>query len=150
MTEYLFNPFWARFRVARHEEIGITGMLVSGEGRSTDVGSFLNPADRESFASAFSRALATVRRTPSDFLPGPRLEDVGRWLEEFHPRSIVELDYQGLAPIVIAEEAGAANSVALTRAALQAIQSGSKDEGLSGLTAIRDRWATVRAFERAN
>jgi hypothetical protein len=97
-----------------------------------------------------ARALATVRRTPSDFLPGPRLEDVGRWLEEFHPRSIVELDYQGLAPIVIAEEAGAANSVALTRAALQAIQSGSKDEGLSGLTAIRDRWATVRAFERAN
>lgn len=62
ITEYLFNPFWARFRVARHDEIGITGMLVSGEGRSTDVGSFLNPADRESFASAFSRALATVRR----------------------------------------------------------------------------------------
>lgn len=62
ITEYLFNPFWARFRVARHDEIGITDMLVSGEGRSTDVGSFLNPADRESFASAFSRALATVRR----------------------------------------------------------------------------------------
>ena len=60
-TEYLFNPFWARFRVARHDEIGITGMQVSGEGRSTDVGSFLNPADRETFASAFSLALAKVR-----------------------------------------------------------------------------------------
>lgn len=62
MTEYFFNPFWARFRVARHDEIGITGMQVSGEGRSTDVGSFLNPDDRESFASAFSRALARVKR----------------------------------------------------------------------------------------
>jgi len=60
-TDYLFNPFWARFRVARHDEIGITGMQVSGEGRSTEVGSFLNPADRETFASAFSLALAKVR-----------------------------------------------------------------------------------------
>jgi uncharacterized membrane protein len=62
MTEYLFNPFWARFRVARHEEIGITDMQVSGEGRSTEIGAFLNPDDRESFASAFSGALATVKR----------------------------------------------------------------------------------------
>ena len=61
-TEYLFNPFWARFRIARHDEIGITGMRVTGEGRSTDVGSFLNPADRETFASAFLLALAKVRR----------------------------------------------------------------------------------------
>lgn len=60
-TDHLFNPFWARFRVARHDEIGITGMQVTGEGRSTDVGSFLNPADRETFASAFSLALAKVK-----------------------------------------------------------------------------------------
>ena len=60
--DYRFNPFWARFEVARHDEIGITGMHISGEGRSTDIGSFLNPDDRESFAKAFSGALATVRR----------------------------------------------------------------------------------------
>jgi uncharacterized membrane protein len=62
MTEYLFNPFWARFRVARHEEIGITDMKVTGEGRTTEVGSFLNPDDRETFASAFSGALTKIRR----------------------------------------------------------------------------------------
>jgi len=61
-TEHRFNPFWARFHVARHEEIGITGMAVEGEGRRTDVGSFLNPDDRESFAHAFSGALASVKR----------------------------------------------------------------------------------------
>lgn len=57
-----FNPFWTRFKVARHEEIGITRMAVEGEGRSVAIGSFLNPDDRESFANAFSRALATAKR----------------------------------------------------------------------------------------
>jgi uncharacterized membrane protein len=62
MVEHRFNPFWARFRVSRHEEFGITSMHVTGEGRATDVGSFLNPDDRESFAKAFHGALATVKR----------------------------------------------------------------------------------------
>ncbi|TPW27980.1 DUF2244 domain-containing protein [Pararhizobium mangrovi] len=61
-VDHDFNPFWARFRVARHEEIGITRMRVSGEGRFTDVGTFLNPDDRETFADAFSGALASVKR----------------------------------------------------------------------------------------
>ena len=56
-----FNPFWARFSVSRHEEIGITVMNVEGQGQSVPIGSFLNPADRESFAAAFRRALATAR-----------------------------------------------------------------------------------------
>jgi uncharacterized membrane protein len=62
MVEHRFNPFWARFRVRRHQEYGITSMHVSGEGRLTDVGSFLNPDDRESFAKAFRGALATVKQ----------------------------------------------------------------------------------------
>ncbi|MDR6817184.1 putative membrane protein [Neorhizobium sp. 2083] len=62
MVEHRFNPFWARFNVSRHEEFGITSMSVTGEGRGTDIGSFLNPDDRESFAKAFRRALATVRQ----------------------------------------------------------------------------------------
>jgi uncharacterized membrane protein len=61
MVEHRFNPFWARFFVKRHDEIGILSMHVSGEGRMTDIGSFLNPDDRESFAKAFRAALATVR-----------------------------------------------------------------------------------------
>jgi uncharacterized membrane protein len=56
-----FNPFWVRFAVARHQEIGITRMAVEGQERSVEIGSFLNPDDRESFATAFGRALATAR-----------------------------------------------------------------------------------------
>ena len=59
--EHRFNPFWARFSVARHQEIGITRMLVEGQGRSVPIGTFLNPDDRESFATAFSQALATAK-----------------------------------------------------------------------------------------
>lgn len=56
-----FNPFWARFSIARHDEIGITKMVVDAQGQNVSVGGFLNPDDRESFATAFSRALATAR-----------------------------------------------------------------------------------------
>lgn len=59
---FRFNPFWARFSVARHAEIGITGMAVEGQGQAVSIGSFLNPDDRESFATAFSTALATAKR----------------------------------------------------------------------------------------
>ncbi|MBB3235787.1 DUF2244 domain-containing protein [Phyllobacterium endophyticum] len=56
-----FNPFWTRFSVDRHSEIGITSMLVEGQGKAVTIGSFLNPDDRETFASAFQSALATAK-----------------------------------------------------------------------------------------
>lgn len=59
--QFHFNPFWARFSVSRHSEIGITGMAVVSRERSVPIGSFLNPDERERFATAFSRALATAK-----------------------------------------------------------------------------------------
>ncbi len=59
--QHRFNPFWTRFSVARHSEIGITRMAVETREQSVAIGSFLNPDDRESFATAFSRALATAK-----------------------------------------------------------------------------------------
>lgn len=62
VEEHSLNPFWARFSVKRHEEIGVTEMAVETRGMKVPVGSFLNPADRESFAIAFGQALATAKR----------------------------------------------------------------------------------------
>jgi len=62
VEEHSLNPFWARFSVKRHEEIGVTEMAVETRGTKVPVGSFLNPADRESFAIAFGQALATAKR----------------------------------------------------------------------------------------
>ncbi len=61
VIEHRFNTFWARFSIKRHQEIGIVSMKISGGGRQTDIGSFLNRDDRETFAVAFARALATAR-----------------------------------------------------------------------------------------
>jgi len=62
MTTYLFHPFWARFNVARKPDIGITAMRVESRTDSVPVGGFLNPDDRESFATAFGNALSEARR----------------------------------------------------------------------------------------
>lgn len=59
--QHRFNPFWTRFSVARHSEIGITRMDVEGQGKTVQIGGFLNPDDRESFAKAFSGALARAK-----------------------------------------------------------------------------------------
>jgi len=60
-TIHEFNPYWTRFKVDRHDEIGITRMLLVDRKREIDVGSFLNPLDRESFAEAFGAALTKAR-----------------------------------------------------------------------------------------
>ena len=45
------NPFWSRFQIDRLEGVGITKMEVVSGNQSLAIGSFLNPPDRESFAS---------------------------------------------------------------------------------------------------
>lgn len=62
LIEHEFHPFWARFRIARKPEFGITSMHVESRGDRVLVGGFLNPDDRESFAAAFGRALSETRR----------------------------------------------------------------------------------------
>jgi uncharacterized membrane protein len=57
-----FNPAWVKFDISRHEESGITDMKVRAQSDEATIGKFLNPDDRESFASAFQGALATAKR----------------------------------------------------------------------------------------
>ncbi|UUP17947.1 DUF2244 domain-containing protein [Nitratireductor thuwali] len=59
--EFDFNPFWSRFKVERHAEIGVTRMTVEARQKQVGLGSFLNPDDRASFAEAFGAALATAK-----------------------------------------------------------------------------------------
>lgn len=61
MKEHIFNPFWTRFEIERHDEIGITGMVLRSRDKQLTIGSFLNPEDRESFSMAFAGAIARVR-----------------------------------------------------------------------------------------
>lgn len=62
IARHEFNPFWTRLVIDRHEVIGIIRMQLQNRSARLDIGSFLNPADRESFAAEFSNALARVKR----------------------------------------------------------------------------------------
>ncbi len=57
-----FNPYWARFEVERVPDWGITRMVLSSHGRRLAIGNFLNPDDREGFATAFQAALKGLRQ----------------------------------------------------------------------------------------
>lgn len=63
-SEARFNPYWTRLTVERDDDFGVTGISLASQGRSLALGTFLNPADKESFAAAFARALAAARSTP--------------------------------------------------------------------------------------
>lgn len=62
MTLHRFHPFWTRFDVTRNASSGVTRMAVACRGVAVTIGDFLNPDDRESFASELSRALVTARQ----------------------------------------------------------------------------------------
>ena len=57
-----FPQFGTRFQIDRHDEIGITKMRLMNRKKEIEFGYFLNPADKESFAIAFGRALACAKR----------------------------------------------------------------------------------------
>jgi hypothetical protein len=100
-----------------------------------------------------ARALAALRRAPTELLPAADLEGLGRWLEEFHARSVVELDYGGLVGLIPDAELAEYGSVAAVAQSLADLRAGTEPEvgeALARLAAVRDRWAAVRAFERAS
>lgn len=69
VQEYHLNPSWARLNVVRIEDEGVVALSLSSHGKTLEIGGFLNPPDRESFAEAFGRAIATARRGGPDPAP---------------------------------------------------------------------------------
>jgi uncharacterized membrane protein len=58
------DPYWTRLELGRREW-GVTDLWLATRGERLAVGRFLNPADRESFAKALSKALAEARGIPA-------------------------------------------------------------------------------------
>ena len=59
--EHRFHPYWSRLSVTRLDDEGVVRLAIASSGKTLTIGSFLNPADRESFASALAAALGTLR-----------------------------------------------------------------------------------------
>ncbi|CQR63216.1 hypothetical protein [Streptomyces leeuwenhoekii] len=97
-----------------------------------------------------ARALRALREAVDE---GPLIDglvDVGRWLEEFHPRSYVELDYGGLVHALPAGELEDDHSAADVAEGIEALRHG--DEAAAGAAYGRlvDRWRAVRDRRSAN
>ncbi|MCM2580290.1 hypothetical protein [Streptomyces meridianus] len=91
-----------------------------------------------------ARGLKVLRDALEDSPLVDGLEDVGRWLEEFHPRSVVELDYGGLVHVIGAGKLDEDRSAADVNEGLEALRA---DDGARAGEAYRrltDRWRPVR------
>ncbi len=96
------------------------------------------------------RALSVLRRSVGDVPISEAVEESARWLEEFHPRSIVELDYGGLAEILPDEILRMDDSPALVASGLDALSKGDADSATTAYEQLVERWRAIQLLERCN
>lgn len=97
-----------------------------------------------------ARALRVLRRTLENGPMQHGVEEVGRWLEEFHPRSYVELDYGGLVHLMSDATLLEDRSVGEVADGLAALSAGDGDRAAVAYATLMARWRPVQALERAN
>ena len=97
-----------------------------------------------------ARALAVLRRTVEDGDVAAGLEDLGRWLEEFHPRSLVELDYGGLVHLLDDSALAEDESARDVTSALAALGEGDVAAATQAYTRVTARMKALQAVESAN
>jgi hypothetical protein len=78
------------------------------------------------------------------------LEQLGRWLEEFHPHSRVELDYGGLVDLLDDEALREDSSVADIAAALSALTENRGEEATVAYERVLARWRPLQSLETAS
>ncbi|MGW2378251.1 hypothetical protein [Kitasatospora sp. NPDC001683] len=100
------------------------------------------------------RRVARAYRALREAVPEGELvrgaEQVGRWLEEFHPRSLVELDYGGLVHLLGPERLLADRSAGELEDGLRALRAGDTVEALRAYGELTVRWRRVSALRHAN
>ncbi|MDQ0991749.1 hypothetical protein [Streptomyces sp. V3I7] len=97
-----------------------------------------------------ARGLRTLKETLDE---GPLIDglvNVGRWLEEFHPRSLVELDYGGLVHMVRPGELEGDHSAADVAEGIDALRRGDGAAAGEAYGRLVERWRGVRDLRSAN
>ncbi|WP_175412117.1 hypothetical protein [Streptomyces sp. TRM64462] len=97
-----------------------------------------------------ARSLKTLRESTDDGPLTEGLVDVGRWLEEFHPRSLVELDYGGLVHALSGEQLAGDRSVADVTEGIAALRSGDGAGAGAAYERLAVRWRAVQHLQFAN
>jgi hypothetical protein len=96
------------------------------------------------------RAVSALRKSLGDAPITEAVEEGARWLEEFHPRSIVELDYGGLVTLLPDDDLAGDDSPGLVAAGLSALSRGDADAATEAYEKLVDRWRSVQLLERCN
>ncbi|MEU9043090.1 MULTISPECIES: hypothetical protein [unclassified Kitasatospora] len=100
------------------------------------------------------RRVARAYRALREAVPDGELvrgaERIGRWLEEFHPRSLVELDYGGLVHLLGPDRLLADRSAGELEEGLRALRAGDTAEALRVYGELTARWRRVLALRHAN
>jgi hypothetical protein len=76
--------------------------------------------------------------------------ETAQWLEEFHDRSVVELDYGGLVSLLSDEQLAADDSPALVGNGLVAVAEGRGEDATRVYERLVDRWRAIQLLERCN
>ncbi|MGV9313980.1 hypothetical protein ACWDR0_17615 [Streptomyces sp. NPDC003691] len=97
-----------------------------------------------------ARALKALRESQDGGRLTAGLVDVGKWLEEFHPRSLVELDYGGLVHALAGPALAADRSAADVAAGIAALKAGDAEGARTAYARLVDRWGAVRGLQSAN
>ncbi|MEU3252893.1 hypothetical protein [Streptomyces sp. NPDC006997] len=97
-----------------------------------------------------ARGLRALREAVDE---GPLIDglvDVGRWLEEFHPRSLVEVDYGGLVHALPAGELEGDHSAADVAEGIEALRGGDEARAGRAYGRLVERWRAIRDLRSAN
>ncbi|MEU5001131.1 hypothetical protein [Streptomyces sp. NPDC021622] len=97
-----------------------------------------------------ARGLRTLRDTIEEGPLVDGLTDVGRWLEEFHPRSLVELDYGGLVHALSEELLADDHSAADVAEGIEALRNGDGEGAGEAYARLMERWRAVRDRQFSN
>lgn len=60
-VRHVYNPFWVRLHINKDFEDRVTRLGLQIRGEELEIGAFLNPDDKASFAVVFSQALSKAR-----------------------------------------------------------------------------------------
>lgn len=97
-----------------------------------------------------ARGLQVLRKALPEGPAVTSVEAMGRWLEEFHPRSLVELDYGGLVDLCGDAQLRSDDSVADIAEALLSLGRGDTKAATAAYERVTDRWRAARSVETSN
>ncbi len=96
------------------------------------------------------RGVSVLRKSLGDAPITEAVEEGTKWLEEFHPRSIVELDYGGLVNLLPEDDLAQDDSPGLVAAGLSALSRGDAEAATEAYEKLVARWRAVQLLERCN